>query len=134
MASWIEIDRIRKDPVAIRSLAKRLLKLPEHEWSEWEIEFLHDRARQKDEINTRQAEKLLELRDDAEYHSKAEGFSVGSLIENCWLARDDLQHESDRIFVESLKGRTAMKRRQLRKLFACSRELNVIEDYIALPS
>jgi hypothetical protein len=132
MASWIEIDRIRKDPEAIRSLAKRLLKLPDHDWTEWEVDFLEDRSRQNDEINTRQAEKLLELRDEAEYFSKAEGFSVASLVESCWLARDDLQRESDRAFIESLKGRTALKRRQLRKLFACSRELNIIEDYIAL--
>ena len=93
MASWIEIDRIRKDPEAIRSLAKRLLKLPDHDWTEWEVDFLEDRSRQKDEINTRQAEKLLELRDEAEYLSKAEGFSVASLVENCWLARDDLHRE-----------------------------------------
>ena len=96
-------------------------------WILWE-----DRSRQKDEINTRQAEKLLELRDEAEYLSKAEGFSVASLVENCWLARDDLHRELDRTFIESLKGRTALKRRQLRKLFSCSRELNIIEDNIAL--
>jgi hypothetical protein len=132
MASWIEIERVGKDPIAIRSLAKRLLKLPDHDWTEWEADFLQDRSRQKDEINTRQAEKLLELRDEAELFSKAEGFSVASLVENCWIARDDLQYESDRTFIESLKGRTALKRRQLRKLFACSRELHIIEDYIAL--
>jgi hypothetical protein len=132
MASWIEIERVRKDPIAIRSLAKRLLKLPDHDWTEWEADFLQDRSRQKDEINTRQAEKLLELRDEAELFSKAEGFSVASLVENCWIARDDLQYESDRTSIESLKGRTALKRRQLRKLFACSRELHIIEDYIAL--
>jgi hypothetical protein len=36
-------------------------------------------------------EKLLELRDDAEYYSSGRGFSVQSLIKNCWLARDDLE-------------------------------------------
>jgi len=87
---------------------------------------------QRDEINTRQAEKLLELRDDAEYYSKMKGFSIASLVENCWLARDDLSHESDRTFIENQKGKTALKRRQLHRLFACCRELKLIEDYIAL--
>jgi hypothetical protein len=32
-------------------------------------------------------QKLLELRDDAEYYSSVRGFSVQSLIKNCWLAR-----------------------------------------------
>jgi hypothetical protein len=132
VGSWIEIERVRKDPVAIRSPAKRLLKQPDHDWTEWETDFLHDRSGQKEEISTRQAEKLLELREEAEYLSKAEGFNVASLVESCWLARDDLQHESDRTFIESLKGCTTLKRRQLRRLFACSRELHIIEDYVAL--
>ena len=132
MGSWTEIERIRKDLVAIRSLAKRLLKLPDHEWTHWELDFLEDRSCQKNEINTRQAEKLLELRDDAEYHSKVQGFSVASLIEDCWLARHDLSNESDRSFIENHKGKTGLKRRQLHKLFACCRELHLIEHYIAL--
>ena len=103
MTSWVDIERIRKDLVAIRALAKRLLKLSAHEWTHWELDFLEDRSCQKNEINTRQAEKLLELRDDAEYHSKVQGFSVASLIEGCWLARD-----ADRSFIENQKGKTAL--------------------------
>ena len=44
----------------------------------------------------RQCEKLLELRDDAEYYSSVRGFSVQSLIKSCWHARDDLDSEDDR--------------------------------------
>jgi hypothetical protein len=55
-------------------------------------------------ITTRQGEKLIELRDDSEYHSSAKGFSVASLIKNCWLARDDLNSEHDRKFIEDLKA------------------------------
>jgi len=43
MTSWIDIERIRKDLVAIRALAKRLLKLSAHEWTHWELDFLEDR-------------------------------------------------------------------------------------------
>ena len=35
-----EIHRIRKDLVAVRSLAKRLLDLPRADWNDWEIDFL----------------------------------------------------------------------------------------------
>src|SRR5262249_17858069 len=84
MQDYKEIDRIRKDLVGVRSLAKRLLKLPHADWNDWEIDFLQHMARHKgpDPITTRQAEKLLELRDDTEYYSSVRGFSVQSLIKN----------------------------------------------------
>ena len=78
MQDYKEIDRIRKDLVAVRSLAKRLLELQRADWNDWEIDFLQHMARHKgpDPITTRQGEKLLELRDDAEYYSSVRGFSV----------------------------------------------------------
>jgi hypothetical protein len=98
MQDYKEIDRIRKNLVAVRSLAKRLLDLPRADWNGWEIDFLQHMARHKgsDPITTRQCEKLLELRDDAEYYSSVRGFSVQSLIKSCWHARDDLDSEDDR--------------------------------------
>jgi hypothetical protein len=134
MQDYREIDRIRKDFVAVRSLAKRLLDLPHADWNEWEIDFLQHMARHKgpDPITTRQGEKLVELRDDAEYYSSVHGFSVQSLIKNCWVARDDLSREEDKRFIEDLKAITCVKRRQLRKLLACARELGEIEEYVSI--
>ena len=43
----------------------------------------------------RQGEKLTELRDHSEYHSSVQGFSVASLITDCWLARDDMKSGED---------------------------------------
>ena len=105
MQDYKEIDRIRKNLVAVRSLAQRLLDLPRADWNDWEIDFLQHMARHKrpDPITTRQCEKLLELRDEAGYHSSVHGFSVQSLIKKCWLARDDLDREDDRKFIEHLK-------------------------------
>jgi hypothetical protein len=137
MQDYKEIDRIRKDLVAVRSLAKRLLILPHADWNDWEIDFLQHMGRHKgpDPITTRQGEKLLELRDDAEYYSSVRGFSVQSLIKNCWLARDDLDND-DRKFIELLKetnySSISIKRRQLRKLLACARELGEIEQYVSI--
>jgi hypothetical protein len=136
MQDYKEIDRIRKDLVAVRSLAKRLLELPHADWNDWEIDFLQHMARRKghDPITTRQGEKLLELRDDAEYCSSVRGFSVQSVIKNCWLARADLDSEADRKFIEQLEETNCLsvKRRQLRKLLACARELGEIEQYLSI--
>jgi hypothetical protein len=134
MQDYKEINRVRKDPVAVRSLAKRLLVIPNHDWNDWELDFLEHMARHRGPITTRQGEKLIELRDDSEYHSSVKGFSVASLITNCWLARDDLNSEQDRKFIEELKasGASAIKRRQLGKLLACARELGEVEKYAAI--
>jgi hypothetical protein len=136
MQDYREIDRVRKDSVAVSSLAKRLLAIPNHDWNDWELDFLEHMARRRgrDPITTRQGEKLIELRDDSEYHSSVKGFSVASLITNCWLARNDLNSEQDRKFIEDLKasGVSAIKRRQLWKLLACARELGEVEKYAAI--
>src|SRR5215831_12219420 len=47
MQDYKEIDRIRKDLVAVRSLAKHLLELPHADWNDWEIDFLQHMVRRK---------------------------------------------------------------------------------------
>jgi hypothetical protein len=63
-----------------------------------------------------------------------QGFSVASLITDCWLARDDLKSEEDRKFIENLKtsGASALRRRHLGKLLACARQVGAVEKYIAI--
>ena len=138
MQDYKEIDRVRKDSVAVKSLAKRLLSIPNHDWNDWELDFLEHMVRHRgpEPITTRQGEKLVELRDHSEYHSSVQGFSVASLITNCWLARDDLSSEQNKKFIEELKasGVSAIRKRQLGKLLACARELGEVEKYIAIGS
>jgi len=133
MQNYREIDRVRKDSVAVRSLAKRLLAIPNHDWTGWEVDFLEGMTRHHgpDPLTTRQGEKLMELRDDAEYHSKYRGLSVKILIEKCNLGRDDLD-PADAEFVEALyaSGATSIKRRQLFRLLRCGRELSHIEQHM----
>src|ERR1700687_3164087 len=87
MASWREIDRIRKDPTAMRALAAYLLKLPNAELTEWEIKFLESISsdRTSEEFTTRQAEKLMQIRDDYEEVSEIgyDRLSVRILIADC---------------------------------------------------
>jgi hypothetical protein len=92
------------------------------------------RHRGPEPITTRQGEKLIELRDHSEYHSSVQGFSVASLITDCWLARDDLKKEEDIKFIDNLKtsGASALRRRHLGKLLACARQVGAVEKYIAI--
>jgi hypothetical protein len=57
-----------------------MIRFPHADWNDWEIDFLQHMARHKgpDPITTRQSEKLVELRDDAEYYSSVHA-SVSSL-------------------------------------------------------
>ena len=87
MASWREIDRIRKAPAEFRALAKRLLNLGA-ELTDWESIFLESIRNDTEtkEFTTRQSEKLLQIRDGYETLTKFQGFSVEILLDKCWLA------------------------------------------------
>jgi hypothetical protein len=134
MTDWQEINRISKDPQAVRSLAKRLLKLPYVTWSEDRLRFLKDMAREREPITTRQTEYLIDLRNETELHSTAGGFAVASLIEDCWRNREPDRYrglnDANREFIERIRGKTSLQLPQLRRLFACCRELGLIEKYI----
>ena len=82
MTNWQEINQISKDPQAVLSLAQRLLKLPYATWSEYNRIFLEDRTNQREPLTTRQAEYLIELRNETELYSVVGGFSVSSLVED----------------------------------------------------
>jgi len=63
-ASWQEISRLKKDPAAFRTLAKRLLNL-DVELTDWERTFLESVCDGPDyqKFTARQTEVLLQLRD-----------------------------------------------------------------------
>jgi hypothetical protein len=130
MPNWKEISRIAKDPGAVRILAKSLLRMSEMEWNVWEVAFLENMTTQQEPLTTRQSEKLLEIRDAARYFSTYDGFNIETLIEKCWMARADLDDEQDVAFIERLKASAAksIRRRQVKRLFRCCRELFILEQ------
>jgi hypothetical protein len=134
MASWTEIERVRKDPTAFKPLAARLLKMPDGDWWEYAERFLRDVSEYPHpELNTRQAEFLLKLRDDKATHFKVgDGFSVAILIEKCFQARFDLDDDRDMDFIESLRasGRTFVTGRQRGWFVRICKQLGEIEGYI----
>ena len=132
MASWREIERIRKDAAGFRALAARLLQhTPDDVLTEWETRFLHERVAgvHTVEYTNRQAEKLLQIRDDVELLEKVgHGFSVLRLIEACYLARIDLS-EDDESWISELKGSgvAAVRRRDATRLLRAARSLGIVE-------
>ncbi len=130
MPNWKEISCIAKDPGAVRLLANSLLRMSEMEWNVWEVAFLENMSTQQEPLTTRQSEKLLEIRDAAQYFSAYDGFNIDTLIGTCWMARLDLNDEDDIAFIERLKesGAKSIRRRQVKRLFRCCRELLILEQ------
>lgn len=132
MASFREISAIKMDPVRARALAQRLWDL--YHWAdelnEFEEEFLKGMVRfDGDQLSTRQAEVLFEIRDDHERLSKMrDGLSVALVVKDTYLAREDLP-EDDAEFLERIKDATSLRRRDAGRLAACAQRLNIINGY-----
>lgn len=135
MASWIEIDRVRKDPRLFKPLAAHLLADADYarERSEFATEFLESISRSEtEELSTRQGEILLELRDESRrYFKVGDGLSVEILIAKCFVARLDLSDDDDVERIEALKasGRTFVTGKQIGWFKRICRELGEIEAY-----
>ena len=133
MASWREIDRIRKARAEFRAVAKRLLNLGA-ELTEWESNFLESICNDTEtkEFTTRQSEKLLQIRDDYETITTFHGFSVEALLDKCWLGRFDLS-ESQEQKLRKMRERShvSVRRKDAGFLMHRARELHVIEEEFA---
>ena len=134
MASWKEIDRIRKDAPSARALAGRLMKIQPGEFTEWELTFLQSISDYTDlgEFTTRQVEKLLQIRDDAERVTEYRKFNIATLIKKCHEGRLDLS-EADEEWIVGLYERSggSIQRKNIGRLFRCARALGIIEEDVA---
>ena len=128
MGSYKEQLALGRDPVRVRAVARRLLASAE-DWTEWERDFLEGLVAEygSDALTTLQRQKLVELREGAEYVPTIEGFDVASLIDKCWLGRLDLDYEDDIAFIEQERGSASIKRRHVQRLLRCCRKLGVID-------
>jgi hypothetical protein len=124
--SWKDIERMKRDPDGARALAKSLLAIPD--LTSWEQPFLEDMQSHKGLLSTRQAEKLLQIRDQNGWVSTIGSFSVRSLLNACWEARYDLNDEDDITFVETLKARgsSTARYREACRLLNCARSLRIV--------
>ena len=134
MASWIEIDRVRKDPKAFKLLASHLLADADYarERSEFATDFLENISQSEmEELTTRQGEILLELRDEGRrYFQTGDNLSVEILIEKFYDARLDLGNDDDIAFIVALwtSGRKFITGKQLRRFLRIKDELEKFGD------
>lgn len=130
-----EVDKLTKDPVAVRNLARLLQTYPADTWTEWEVDFLASMVQRDtgENASIRQCEVLLDLRDNAKSYSTIKSFSVRQLIERTWLAHADLD-EDDEDFVRALhaSGATTIKTRAAKRLLACAYQVDAIHERVWL--
>jgi hypothetical protein len=117
MASWSEIERVRKDPKAFKPLAKQLLADP------YSAEARSENATDFLEKISCEAWTFFEI---------ADGLSVEILIGKCFLARLELSRDDDIERIEALKasGRTFITGKQITWFKRICRELGEIEAYV----
>jgi hypothetical protein len=128
MIDYRELDALAKDPRRASLTATMLLTLEDADWNEWEIDFLENLSSWKTPLSTRQAEKLIELRDVGVLYDKIDGFALKALIDKLWTYRHEL---ADASFIEHLKASRAVKLRKRRalKLLAYARQIGEIEPH-----
>jgi len=134
MASWREIERVRKDVRGARAIAARLLKHFLNALTAWETEFLESLLRREGlaELTTRQGEKLLEIRDGVEPIDEFRGFSIALLIKNVHEARADLEEADEEWIVRTRqRGDSWIRRKDVGRLMACARALHLVEEELA---
>lgn len=130
MASWREINDIAKDPVRMRGLAEHLLAVFREQLTEWELNFLQSllvRGAADETLTTRQAEKLVEIRDDLQKFPTFRGYSVKNLMPKCWIGRLDLD-EPDKEFIERMCDAFSLNRRDWYHLLSCARQLFLVDS------
>jgi hypothetical protein len=128
MASWSEIERIRKDPDGARLVAQRLRSIDS--LTDWEGGFVDSLAERKsqEDLTTRQAEKLVQVRDENTFVSSWHGFSVAALIRRCFEGRLDLSEEDEDWILDLKNNDTrSVRQRDAYRLMKCARQLNLIE-------
>ena len=135
-----QMKALAENADAVRALAGSLLTLPARDsqvtWTDWELDFLEHMSRHQgvEPLSMRQVEVLVELEEAARSFTKISGMAVTSLINECGLARFDIEDEDDQEFITRLKasGAIAVKKRQARKLIAIAKQLGVVEGYVAV--
>jgi hypothetical protein len=139
MTDYREINKLQRDLPRARRLAELLLAIVGMEWTTWEVSFLESIIRQvdqrleakdKDPLTTRQAEILAELWEESVPYERPDGFSIPSLLNDCFGMRH-LLNDDEVEFIDRHRttGPTKLRRRQVNFLFHCARKAFVIEPY-----
>lgn len=116
-------------------MSKFLLGAYEGVLTDWEADFLEDMTRKKfeDGLSYRQAEKLLQIRDDCHSVTHHRGLSLKLVLQRCWDGREDLS-EGNEEFIVRLHSRNseAVRSRDLPRLLACGHQLGWVERHLLI--
>jgi hypothetical protein len=130
VASWSEIERIRKDPKGFRALAKRL-RTHGDELTDWERDFLTSiqNQRDKDEFTNRQSEKLMQIRNDYEIVTKLPlDLSVRLVLAECVQNRAELPEDREQwVLRRHAQNPTSIRRKDIGLLMWCGRRVGAVD-------
>jgi hypothetical protein len=133
MASWREIEAIKRDRAEAHRVIANVMALGGDVLSDWETEFggdLGDWLNDRD-LTTPQAEKLLQIRNQRQLVRTFDGFNIGSLIQQCYEARLDLnERDEERITRLRAISPDAISRERLPWLLYCARQLELIDEWL----
>ncbi len=131
MTDYREIDGLAKSPDRAQTLAKFLLALPAVDWTDWELDFLDTMVERSEKLSTRQAEKLVEIRNNAIRYRQVSGYTLVRLVRETHARRLDLAGEDDIAFIEGLhEGRSeTLTKPQSLRLKRCAIELALVEPH-----
>lgn len=133
MATDREISRVRHDRDEWRGIVRKLIKYAgQHDLEDRHVDLL-DGLESKtflNELSVRQAEWLLDIRDDVDFISEHRGVSVRFLIRSVYENRHGLDDEEDMAWVEEIWRRhdVNVRKREARRLYALARPLGLLDD------
>jgi hypothetical protein len=131
MTDYREINELAKSPARCQALASFLKQSQGVDWTDWELDFLEAIAGRDEVLTTRQAEKLVEIRNNAIRYKQVSGYALARLVRDCFVRRLDLDGEEDIAFVEGLHQDAAapLTRPQALRLKRCATELGLVEPH-----
>lgn len=135
MASFREMEAIRRDRARFVPIAKHCLHFPVNEWEEHFLNSLIDGSDEMGgqplQLSIRQVEVLFDIRDRYEMHATLHGgFSVPIVIGRVYEARYDLE-EDDEEWITALRisGANKLRRADIGRLRRCAVQIGEIDPY-----
>lgn len=132
MATERELFRVRHDPVEWRGIVKRLLEIADQDGVDDRhlviIESLNAQT-ERVELSHRQAEWLLDARDDSEFVTKYFDFSIKLMLTECYQNRFGIDDDDEQNWVEKAYSErlVRLRKKDAKKLFKIAVALGVID-------
>lgn len=133
MATEREISRVRHDPAQWRGITRHLIDYAEkHDLEERHLKLLAtlQTSAASDEISYRQAEWLLDIRDDVDYVSEYRNVSVKFLIRAVYENQYGVDDDDDASWIKEIwrQSPARLRKRDARRLYTIAKLIGLLED------